>query len=172
MSIASQKTPTIAVKPYNLFSDALSRQSSAESLSIGVHLLGLLENGITSYDTQQIGNVEIKVAKLSSWGADWNGNNVAAPEVRSIERARKWIRQMYADVLLNKLIWRDPHVSANEDGNVTFEWWHEDRSLTVYVEPDHTWYVTSWGADVMSEMDDGTADSAEERQDVWKWLMR
>jgi hypothetical protein len=101
----------------------------------------------------------------------WNGGNVDAPNPESIERARKWLRSMYADAVTSNTTWIDPHVSSNEDGNVTFEWWNGDKKLTVYVSPEESWYIKVWGADVVNEMSDGTAESMEERQDAWQWLM-
>jgi hypothetical protein len=78
---------------------------------------------------------------------------------------------MYADAVTSNTTWIDPHVSSNEDGNVTFEWWNGDKKLTVYVSPEESWYIKVWGADVVNEMSDGTAESMEERQDAWQWLM-
>jgi hypothetical protein len=63
----------------------------------------------------------------------------------------------------------DPYVGLNEAGNVSFEWWDGDKKLTLYIRPDATTYVKSWGPDTENDMDAGNM-SAEDFPRFWTWL--
>jgi hypothetical protein len=115
-------------------------------------------------------NTEVMLNELYDWTENWNGYGVPRPQEAAIESARAWVRLMYYDTCLTTHSWTEPHVTSNEEGNVTFEWWNKDKKLTVYLSQHDAWYIKVWGPDVVSEMSDGTAQSSEERQDIWSWL--
>lgn len=100
----------------------------------------------------------------------WNGYDVAAPKPGSILRAKKWIRKMYEDVARMEAPWQDPHVAADENGDVTFEWWSGNKGLTIYVAEQEVTYLKDWGSDIVTEMEDGLVSTAEQRRELWAWL--
>lgn len=102
----------------------------------------------------------------------WNGYDAAAPDLDAIEQARLWIRAMYEDVEAMGRIWHIPHVAADEDGDVVFEWWNEDRVLTVYVSRDEARYVAGWGLNIETDMENGEATTSERRRKLWAWLTK
>lgn len=92
--------------------------------------------------------------------AGWNGYDVAAPKIEAIHDATEWIKQMYGEVMRSGLAWRKPHVAADENGDVTFEWWNGDRGFTVYVSADGSVsYLKDWGLDMVNDMEDGPVSS-------------
>lgn len=110
---------------------------------------------------------------LKSLEAGWNGYDVAEPKIEAIHDATKWIQQMYEDVMRSELAWRKPHVAADENGDVTFEWWNGDKGLTIYVSADGSVsYLKDWGPDMIDDMEDGPLSTLEERRELWAWFVR
>jgi hypothetical protein len=102
----------------------------------------------------------------------WNGYDAAPPDHNAIEQARSWIGDMYEDVEAIRRSWHNPHVSANEDGDVAFEWWNEDKVLTVYVSRDEARYIIGWGLNIETDMENGQATTSQRRRKLWAWLTK
>lgn len=110
---------------------------------------------------------------LEDLDAGWNGHDVAAPRIEAIHKAAEWIEQIYEEVSRSGLAWRKPHVAADENGDVTFEWWNEDKGLTVYVSVDgNVSYLKDWGLDMEDEMEVGSLSTPEQRHDIWAWFVQ
>jgi hypothetical protein len=110
---------------------------------------------------------------LEELEAGWNGHDVAAPKIEAIHDATEWIGQMYEEVSRSGFSWRRPHVAADENGDVTFEWWNGDKGLTVYVSADGSVsYLRDWGLDILDEMEDGPLSTPEQRHDIWAWFVQ
>lgn len=122
-----------------------------------------------NFDTP-LWEVTDQISELLRWPEGWNGYDVAAPNHRAVNHAYSWIRSMYEDALAAREDWRKPHVTADEDGDVMFEWWNGEKHLTVYVSEQEASYVTDWGLDITNEMDDGDASTPENRRRLWMWL--
>ena len=115
----------------------------------------------------------VDVDTLKSLESGWNGYDVAAPKIEAIHDAISWIEQMYEDVMRSGLEWRKPHVAADEHGDVTFEWWHGDKGLTIYVSAvGGVSYLKDWGPDMVEEMEVGAVTTSEERRELWAWFLR
>jgi hypothetical protein len=106
-----------------------------------------------------------------TWLERWNAYDVAAPNPNAVRRAMLWIEQMYEDALALGEEWHSPHVAADEDGDVMFEWWNEDKALTVYVSENDVRYIKGWGLNIETEMEDGEATTPERRRMLWTWLL-
>lgn len=111
-----------------------------------------------------------KIVDLLTWPEGWNGYDVAAPNPNAVRHALSWIGYMYKDALTTGNEWREPHVTADEDGDVMFEWWNGEKGLTVYVSEEGASYIRDWGPNITSEMDDGEASTPESRRMLWAWL--
>jgi hypothetical protein len=87
----------------------------------------------------------------------------------SASHAHAWLDAMEAECAYG---WVAPHVSADEDGLITFEWWVGSRKVTVYVEepPVAPWCLRVWGPDVITEMEEAPVDTPEARAAVWGFL--
>lgn len=113
-----------------------------------------------------------QLAKLKTWERGWNGYDVDAPNLESIRAAELWIKKMYNDVFFSLKSWQSPHITASEDGEVLFEWWHGDKGLSVYIESSsRTYFIKDWGPDIVSQMEDGEANSSNIRRNLWSWLV-
>ena len=101
----------------------------------------------------------------------WDAFDVAFPRTESIRSATEWIKAMYDDVVNGHMSWYDPHVSVDEDGDIMFEWWNEDKALTVYVSAEGARYIKGWGLDAETDMEDGEDPTPEMRRELWAWLV-
>ncbi len=106
---------------------------------------------------------------LRWWPEGWNGYDALAPNHASIEHAYTWITRLYTD--LSATLWVQPHVIADADGDVVFEWWKDHKKLTVYVSPETIEYITVEGPDIASDMDDGTIETSQDSLMLWRWLI-
>ncbi len=104
-------------------------------------------------------------------GPGWNGYDAEPASGASLERAREWLLELFKVSLADALPWLPPSIAPGDEGEVVFEWWHNGKTLTVYVEPAGAQYVKSWGANINTEMSDGDASSGNASGRLWKWLM-
>jgi hypothetical protein len=68
-------------------------------------------------------------------------------------------------------LWIEPHVSADEDGDVSFEWWKGRKKLTVYVTPKEVEYIKVDKTNSSLEMEDGSIETPVDRRILWNWLL-
>ena len=69
-------------------------------------------------------------------------------------------------------MWIKPRISSDEYGDVTFEWWKNQKKLTVYVSSDTVEYVKVEKVDSSSlEMDDGSIETSKDGSALWHWLI-
>lgn len=102
---------------------------------------------------------------------NWNGSDVAAPNPDAIERAKAWLQNLYLETKAKSQQWLSPHVTANEEGAVAFEWAKGKKRLVVYIGPEDAWYIKAWGPSVLTEMMDGEAKTTEDRLALWSWFL-
>lgn len=120
---------------------------------------------------RQIFETVHKVIELQTWGEGWDGYDAAALNHNALARALRWIRDMHYDALTTGEEWSAPHVALDEDGDIMFEWWNEDKALTIYVSEDEVSYIKGWGLNIETDMEDGEATTPERRRELWDWLM-
>ena len=112
-----------------------------------------------------------QIYELLNWSEGWNGYNAYAPNYDAVTYADVWITQMFLEVVMSGNKWIKPNVTASEDGEVVFEWWHGAKKLTIYIGNQSAEYVKVWGTDIDSEMSDGDASSANTCRSLWEWLV-
>ena len=100
----------------------------------------------------------------------WNGYNALPPDPQAVAHAESWIREMHRHARSTGQPWRPPHVTASAEGEVVFEWWHGQKTLTVYLTANTAEYVKGSGPEVDAEVEDGEAATATSRQQLWTWL--
>ncbi|PMB39130.1 hypothetical protein CEN47_05455 [Fischerella thermalis CCMEE 5319] len=83
----------------------------------------------------------------------------------------KWLDRLRKIVTSNQMWWCEPLVNLGVDSEIVFEWWYENKKLTVYILGNTAEYIKVWGIDIDNEMEDGTCTSATEIQYLWKWLV-
>jgi hypothetical protein len=112
-----------------------------------------------------------EISNLLTWPEGWNGYDACAPRFEAVQYASHWIELFYLDIVSSGQEWIEPNVTASAEGEVVFEWRRGIKNLTIYVGNQSAEYVTDWGADINTEMEDGYANSPGIRQRLWKWLM-
>jgi len=76
------------------------------------------------------------------------------PTQRAVELASEWLYLTF-DRASKLGGWRRPHISSTEAGEVVFEWWHNERNLTLYFSDDGPEYIEVWGTNMDDEMVSG-----------------
>lgn len=112
---------------------------------------------------------EREIYDLANRREGWDGYEAPRPNLASIARARSWAEQLYRDVRAE--LWLKPHVSSDEGGDVSFEWWKGQRKLTIYVSPREVEYIKVEKVGSSLKMEDGSVDTDKERGALWRWLI-
>jgi hypothetical protein len=105
------------------------------------------------------------VYRLARFEANWDGFGSVKPDSVAIQRAVVLLRTLHRNAQTTRTAWVDPHVSASEAGEVTFEWWKDSLKLTLYVGPTSIQFIRVWGTDMENEMADGDLQG-----DMFEWL--
>jgi hypothetical protein len=116
-----------------------------------------------------LSGTEKDVLSLLRWEEGWDGYDAPKPKRASIDAAYAWIRTLHRDV--RNELWIEPLVTADEEGDVVFEWWRGRKKLTVYISPKTAEYVKVERRDTGTEMVDGTIGTPRERHELWNWLL-
>lgn len=112
-----------------------------------------------------------RIEALREMKENWNGYEVAVPDAAAIEHACNWLNSFYHEIIDRMQEWIAPHVTADEEGSVVFEWVRGRKWLSVYVSQTTACYIQAWGPDVLDEMRDGEATTTWDRQAIWTWLL-
>jgi hypothetical protein len=112
---------------------------------------------------------ERHIDNLQTWQEGWDGADAPKPNPASVAHARLWAELLYRHV--SEKLWIKPHISADEDGDVSFEWWKGRKKLTVYISPGEAQYVKVEKVDSSLNMEDGSIDTTEKLSNLWNWLI-
>jgi hypothetical protein len=99
---------------------------------------------------------------------NWNGYDVSAPRPDAIAAAESWVKKAHLVVPEH---WTDPHVTANEDGEVVLEWSRGTKKLLIYISHQDAGYIMAWGPSIIREMRDGEATSDISVRQILVWLV-
>ena len=111
---------------------------------------------------------ERNIHALGIWLEGWDGYEAPRPNPDSIEQALLWANELYRDV--RHVLWIEPLVTADEEGDVVLEWWRGRKKLTVYVSPETVEYVKVERRDMGVEMVDGVIGTPRTHRELWNWL--
>lgn len=112
---------------------------------------------------------EKKIFELLTWPEGWDGYDAPKPNPASVRYARLWAEELYRD--LSAGLWIKPHISADDDGEVSFEWWKGRKKLTVYVFPGAVEYIKVERIGSSARMEDGLIDTPTKHRELWNWLI-
>jgi hypothetical protein len=112
----------------------------------------------------------LQIDNLSSLDENWDGHGSARPNPLAIERARQFLEDVFRNTD-EALGWRRPFISASEDGEVSLEWWHGTRKLTVYIGDAQSTFIKSWGPHIIDDMEDGQITEVWDST-PWAWLIK
>ncbi len=111
-----------------------------------------------------------RVDDLYMWCANRPGCTAPPPSPETVEYAREVIRDLYLEVRDSGRKWINPLISANEDGEVTFEWQRQGRRLTFRVSDTGVGFSRLWGNRPNFQFEDDTAGTKHRRYNLWAWL--
>lgn len=132
-------------------------------------LLRLLTNFDSRIVSQTVGEMLDLITSLNSSDEVTSGE-IPALDDDSISKSRRWISQQYDAAMDTDHHWINPLITANMEGDVVFEWWTEDRKLTVRIGPDGMEAIKRWGQPPLRNRAEITVWSDVERRKVWRWL--
>ena len=148
------------------------------SLTFGTRLtapvrthLRLLAGGGHDLSVLALNRLNQRLTELRLWPENWDDFGSPSPVPAAIDHAVAILNGLYTAATADTgLDWVSPHnISANEAGDVVFEWWKGDHKLTLYVAPETARFVRVWGANMEREMEDGPLDPRGFGA-VWRWL--
>ncbi len=72
-----------------------------------------------------------QVDALRSLPSGRNGSDALPPAAESVRHARLWLESQWQQCRSEGIRWYAPNVTADAEGNAVFEWWAEDRTLSL-----------------------------------------
>ena len=87
----------------------------------------------------------------------------------NVNLSEKWISDFQRAVEGSDLKWVSPH-AVSKDNETSFEWWKEDRNLTVFIRGNTIEILKVRGPVRHIIMENCTVLNAEDSVTVWKWL--
>lgn len=106
---------------------------------------------------------------LRSMDVDWDGYGSAKPNPDAIANAEARLPELYRLSTIEG-VWREPHISSSEEGDITFEWWSGPRKITMYFAPTSMELYRVWGPNIDTEMAHVDLQSLDAFPEVWAWL--
>ena len=86
------------------------------------------------------------------------------------QQVRDWSDRLRPIAALSGWAWQSPHVSVDADGEMLFEWWQNDRKLSLYFGAAAPEYIKVWGTHLDEEMESGSLPSSAGFRALWDWL--
>lgn len=116
----------------------------------------------------QLPETERNIANLLRHVGGHVAHDAPMPNPVSVKHALSWVEKLYRDVRAE--LWLKPRVSADEDGEVVFEWWKGRKKLSVYISPTTAEYITVEKTGPSVTMEDGPIGMPTDRRRLWHWL--
>jgi hypothetical protein len=118
-----------------------------------------------------------QIDQVEALPVGWDGRESPRADPDAVANARQFLEEFYALVTGNESVdsasvvpdWRNPHISAGDDGDISFEWWHGKRKLTIYISGDEANYITSRGPHIINDMEHGSLEQKGFAA-LWDWL--
>ena len=103
-------------------------------------------------------------------GPNWDGAGSPPPNPQAIGNASARVVELFEVATAAK--WKAPFVSADEQGDVSFEWWEGPRKITLYFGDQTIEMLLVWGKNVETEMQHSELDDVSDFASAWAWLHR
>ena len=116
--------------------------------------------------SRYVNGLQDRIKAFANLGENWNGYDVAAPNPAAIAKANQWIERFVRD----HNICLEPMVSPDENGDIVFEWQRGKRWLCVTVSANAVTTLRE-GNLAPGESEEGQADTPQQREALWTWLM-
>lgn len=100
--------------------------------------------------------------------AEW-----ASISVEAVATAKNLLTRLYIAVAQIGELWQFPHTSSDAEGGISFEWWNQERALTLFAYGDEsTSFLYAWGLNIWTEMETGENPDDARLVELWLRLNR
>jgi len=110
-----------------------------------------------------------KLTRIRGFEQNWDEYGSAKPIPEAIANAEARLPELYRLCTIRG-VWREPHVSASEAGEISFEWWSGSRKVTMYFGAQSVEIIRVWGVNMDTEMDLQQMPTLDSFPAVWAWL--
>lgn len=121
-------------------------------------------------DEQLLTEARQQTSNLLLLEEGWNGYDALPPSAASVNRAMHWLDKSYAECKDAGVRWYKPNVSASAEGEVAFEWWADDRFLSVYVDGEEATFHQSLMGDGPTKHTHGEAPLGKSQAELMRWF--
>ena len=151
---------------------AASELPTASAFQELVRTLETASQQVIAFDEDPLESSPHVLKEMLSWSENWDGHGSAQPSKEAILDAARWIGRFNGIAVATRHPIPKPHISADEEGAVVFEWWGGGRKLTLYFTGERVEFVRVWGPDMDNEMQEGTVTRPERAVAMLQWLVR
>ncbi|MCJ2140259.1 hypothetical protein [Methylobacterium sp. E-066] len=106
---------------------------------------------------------------LRSYKDNWDGRGSLAASQIAVSLAIWWVVE-FNNLATSTRPWIHPHISLSEDGDVVFEWWLNEKKITIYINEGRALYLKVWGENIDDCMEEGELRRASDFSALWYWL--
>ena len=101
---------------------------------------------------------------------NWDGHNSKKTTELTLGRAKHLMEELFDSIISAGHLWLTPFITSDEDGNVTAEWYEEERQLHLQIGGNEIEYIQVWGTNIDTEM---YVDflSRDDYLTLWEWLI-
>lgn len=142
---------------------------SRPTFKVSTHAPKSAETSRSAKDPQLAAS-HMQIDRVAVLSENWDGHGSARPNEHAVEKARQTLEDAFHDTTTT-VGWQSPYISSSEDGEVIFEWWNGVRKLTIYIGPEQTTFLKSWGPHIVNDMEDGVLTQNWDPV-LWDWLFR
>ena len=165
LKVADQKGRVTLGSKYAGKHFALREEQDGSATLIPVRLVPEREQPLTAAGLSEA------LESLSGLRDNWDGQASLAPNQLMLTEAREALALLHAGALARDVRWETPHLGVNERGQITLEWWHGKRSLTVFIRSEErTDYLKAWGTHIETEMEEGELARLSDFVALSRWL--
>ncbi|MCB0088168.1 MAG: hypothetical protein KDE54_09670 [Caldilineaceae bacterium] len=92
---------------------------------------------------------------------------------QTVSIAQSFVAKFYGLVTDEGYRWVSPHITSEGDGDISLEWWRENKVLTIFIsEGGLVESLQTWGPHVWEDMDSIVNPSNAELISLWSWIQK
>ncbi len=118
----------------------------------------------------QIEVLHAEIARYEHVDIMWDDELGERPSLTTIRTAQTELIALARLAERERTRWIAPHISATPFGDIAFEWWSDNKQLSIYVSEGEAEYIQTWKDGDSVRMVDGDATSEEKKREFWSWF--
>lgn len=101
---------------------------------------------------------------------NWDGYGSKKPTELTLTHAKYLMEDLFDYITSAGYSLLTPFISSDEDGNITAEWYEEERQLHIQIGENEAEYIQVWGTNIDTEMHVDFF-SRDNYLTLWEWLI-